>query len=89
MDCPFCKHKTVYASYCDASCTTCGATFCDGISGFTVMAVRKKLKLTRRELSEKLDYSKHTIKKYEFSVPSRKYVSSLKRLVTKIYEDIR
>jgi hypothetical protein len=83
-DCPFCKHKTLYAGWVGMDCSTCRASFCDH-SGFTVRSVRDGLKMTRKELAEQAGLRPSTIKRYEWVHPSRKYWEWLKSYSANTY----
>jgi len=84
--CPICEHETLYLSWVDCRCDTCGAITMDATLGACLMAVREKLRLTRKQLGEVLGYSGKTIKKYEWTTPSKKYREKLEIFVRENYK---
>jgi DNA-binding XRE family transcriptional regulator len=83
--CEFCGHKDVWISWVDLSCDTCGNTY-ESTIGNSLMMMRHKLGLTRKELGKILGYKTSTIKSYEWKIPSKVYIEIFKKLIRKNYK---
>lgn len=86
MECPYCKHETLYPDWVSFRCDTCGNDVehytCDNIRN-----IRQQMNVTRAQIADALGYSKHTVKKYEFNNPSESYWRKFKLYVRKFYKN--
>ena len=84
MLCPWCNHKTMFASWVSLECDTCGA---DSESYASDCARRMRIKtgLTRKQIAEKAGLQPSTIKKYEWCNPSERYWNWFKVFVREFY----
>jgi len=79
--CPVCGRETLFVDWVGESCDTCGAMFYDNGWGRCLMVVRERLGLTRKQLGTLIGYSGKTIKKYEWTHPSKRYSEVFKVFV--------
>jgi hypothetical protein len=85
-ECRIClKTAKQQTSWVALRCIACGHqySFDEGTRGI-VTSQRRMLKLTRRQLGEKIGYKPSTIKKYEWTWPTKAYREKLNDLVREI-----
>lgn len=82
-ECPIClETATQQTSWVSFRCTACKRSYSyDGGFRLIVSSQRVMLKLTRRQLGEKIGYAPSTIKKYEWTWPTKAYRERLNALV--------
>ena len=89
IECNVCGRKTMFLDYCGFRCDTCGAdTAWDGdLAGF-VRTIRRKTKLTRKQISDKAGLKPATVKNYEWIHPSKKYFNWFKGFIKNHYAQL-
>ena len=86
-ECPFCKKETLIATWVDSACSTCG--FDTGrYAGENAMVVRQNMGFSRSHFADRIGYSKHTIKTYEWGDPSEIYMDAFRKFVHGFYKHI-
>ena len=80
--CPVCckREAPIRVGYVGCKCDGCGYYFSDALH-FTVMNRRLLLKLSKKELAEKLNIKLSTVSHYEKNWPSKRYWEATKELV--------
>lgn len=83
--CKWCDQKTLYLGRPHASCDTCYAEL-DQHTVTNILIVRMNTGMSRKQIAEKLGYSKNTVKNYEFNKPSEIYIEKFISFITEFYK---
>ena len=88
MTCFMCGHKTAHLDWVGIMCDTCGAdTSWDFDTAGLIRSVRKRTRLSRKEIASLAGLKRETIKSYEWNGPSQKYYEWFKKFIKGYYDE--
>jgi len=85
IECPICKHVTMYSSWVSLECDTCGADTGYYLSD-DLRHIRERTGMTRKQIAKELGYSQATVKNYEWTKTSQVYLNKFKRFIEEFYK---